>query len=134
VKRLTMLAALLLAGAVYAHDDHIGPNGGYTKHLGAASVELVTDGATVRVYVRDEKTETPLDLAGAKGRAILLVGGKTETIALQPVGGILAGTAKQAIAADAKVAISLQIPSLAGVPSSTFELARKATLPTGTGH
>lgn len=134
MKRLTMFAAMLLAGAALAHDDHIGPNGGYTKHLGAASVELVTDGATVRIYVRDEKTETPLDLTGAKGRAIVLAGGKTETIALQPANGVLAGTAKQAIPGDAKVAISLQMPGQASVPSSTFELARKATLPAGTGH
>lgn len=134
MKKLTMLAALLLAGGAFAHDDHIGPNGGYTKHLGEASVELVTDGATVRVYVRDEKTEKPLDLAGAKGRAIVLAGGTTETIALQPTGGALAGTAKQAIPGDAKVAISLQIPGQASVPSSTFELARKSTLPVGTGQ
>lgn len=127
-----MLAAILLASAALAHDDHIGPNGGYTKHLGATSVELVTDGATVRVYLRDEKTETPLDVTGAKGRAIVLAGGKTETIALQPAGGVLTGTAKQPIPGDAKVALSLQLPSQVSVPSSTFELARRATLPTGT--
>ncbi|MCM2309860.1 MAG: hypothetical protein NDI84_00535 [Steroidobacteraceae bacterium] len=134
MKKLTMLAALLLAGAAVAHDDHIGPNGGYTKHLGAASVELVTDGAMVRVYVRDEKTEKSLDLTGAKGRAIVLAGGRTETVQLQAAGGVLAGAAKQPIPGDAKVAISLQIPGQASVPSSTFELARKATLATGTGR
>lgn len=133
--RATAFAAmLLLSTAAIAHEDHIGPNGGYTKHLGSVSVEVVTDGATVRVHVRDEQTEVPIDLAGAKGRAVVLAGGKTESVALALDKSVLTGRAKQPIPADAKVAVSLQIPGRSNVPSGTFDLARKASLPTGAGH
>lgn len=131
---IALATAMLLANTAVAHEDHIGPNGGYTKHLGSVSVELVTEGSTVRVHIRDEKTETPLPVAGAKGRAIVLAGGKTESVALQPAKDFLVGTARQAVPADAKVAVSLQIPGRDNVPSGTFELARKASLPTGGDH
>lgn len=133
--RATVFAAtLLLCTEALAHEDHIGPNGGYTKHLGSVSVEVVTEGALVRVHVRDEQTEAPIDLAGAKGRVVVLAGGKTESVILAPDKAVLTGTTKQPIPADAKVAVSLQIPGRGNVPSGTFDLGRKASLPTGAGH
>lgn len=133
--RATAFAAmLLLSTAALAHEDHIGPNGGYTKHLGSVSVEVVTEGTLVRVHVRDEQTEAPIDLTGAKCRAVVLAGGKTESVTLALDKAVLVGAAKQPIPADAKVAVSLQIPGRSNVPSGTFDLGRKASLPTGAGR
>ncbi len=135
MRKLTAFAAaILLTGTAVAHEDHIGPNGGYTKHLGSVSVEVVTEGSTIRVHLRDEKTEKPLPVAGAKGRAIVLAGGKTESVALTPSQDVLVGAAKKDVPSDAKVAVSLQVPGRENIPSGTFELARKASLPSAGGH
>ena len=126
----TVLALVVLPA--FAHDDHIGPNGGYVKHVGSAELELVTDGAKVVVHVRDEKTGKPVTLdRSATGRAIVLVGGKTETVPLAAVGATLQGVAKQPVPAAAKVALALKIPAREDIPSTTFDLGRKAELPRG---
>lgn len=135
LKRLlaaTGLALSLASGPALAHDDHIGPNGGYVKHVGSVELELLTEGAKVVVHVRDERTRTSLPLGPeARGRAILLVGGKTETVALTAAGATLQGMAKQAVPDNAKVALSVRIPGRDDVPSTTFDLGKKADLKRG---
>jgi glycine/D-amino acid oxidase-like deaminating enzyme len=130
--RLMVLILLAMTGApAAAHDDHVGPHGGYVKHFGSVEVELVTDGPKVIVHVRDEKTAKPVVLAAnAGGRAVVLMAGKTETVPLRPDGATLVGVAKAPIGASAKVALALDIPGRDDVPSTTFDLSKKPALPT----
>jgi hypothetical protein len=131
LKRVMLMAALAMSVApAVAHDDHVGPSGGYVKHFGSVEIELVTDGPKVVVHVRDEKTGKPVVLAAeAGGRAVVLMAGKTETIALKPAGTALQGVGKVPIAATAKVALALSIPGRDDTPSTTFDLSRKSSLP-----
>ncbi|GMU68362.1 MAG: hypothetical protein AMXMBFR37_06950 [Steroidobacteraceae bacterium] len=133
MNRVILLVTLgLLSLTANAHDDHIGPMNGYVKHLGAAEVELVTTDAGIVVHVRDEKTGKAISLpSGSTGRAVVLSAGKTESVTLAPANGVLTGTAKAAIPANAKVALSLTIPGVEGIPSTTFDLGKKSTLPKG---
>lgn len=129
---LTATAIALFALPAAGHDDHIGPNGGYVKHVGSAELELVTNGAKVVVHVRDEKTGRPVTLdPAATGRAIVLVAGKTETVPLTVMGAVLQGVATQPIPEAAKVALALKIPTRGDIPSTTFDLGRKAELSRG---
>lgn len=122
----------LAAGLAMAHDDHIGPRNGYVRHVGSVEVELVTEGARVVVYVRDEKTTKDVELpATTSARAVILVRGKTETVMLAPMGATLQGSAKAAVPANAKVALILKIPGRDGIPSTTFDLGKQAGLPRG---
>ena len=117
-KMLLTMAGLLLTTAAVAHEDHVGPNGGYTKHLGSVSVEVVAKGAQLVVHVRDEKTEKPLSVDGASAKVVLLADGKTETLQLKPSGAVLTATARQPVAANAKVAVALTMRVTC--PSSTL--------------
>lgn len=132
--RRSILGAVLTfaAGLAMAHDDHVGPRNGYVKHVGSVEVELVTEGAKVVVYVRDEKTSKDIALpAAASARAVILARGKTETVMLAPAGGTLQGSAKEAVPANAKVALALKIPGRDDIPSTTFDLGKQAGLPRG---
>jgi hypothetical protein len=130
---LTM-ATLLLSTAAVAHEDHVGPNGGYTKHLGSVSVEVVAKGTQVILHVRDETTEQPLSVNGASAKVVLLAGGKTETLQLRPAGPVLAATAKQPVGANAKVAVTLTMPGRDKIPAATFDLSKLLSLPSAGGH
>lgn len=131
-----MLAIILALGApaAVAHDDHVGPNGGYTKHLGSVNVELVAKGSSLQVYVADVGTGQSVVSGDATARAVVLVSGKTETVALQADGGVLKGSVKTPVPAGAKVALTIRIPERDNIPSTTFDLSRLATLPKSGGH
>ena len=114
IKTLTTIAALLaFAGApsAFAHEAAKGVNGGWRVDAGAYHTEVVTDGtATVTVYLSDVN-DKPLPAAGFKGNAILVIDGKTQKFALEPVDGSkLVGTAPAPVKPGVKGAIQITAP------------------------
>jgi hypothetical protein len=80
-----LAACLLLAGSatVFAHEGP-GPHGGPTTDALPYYFELIVKENQLRVFVYDEKTEVPIAVKEAKGRATVLVGQEKETVALEP--------------------------------------------------
>lgn len=80
-----LAACLLLAwpAAVFAHEGP-GPHGGPTSDATPYYFELMVKENELRVFVYDEKTEVPIAVKEAKGRATVLVGQEKEIVALEP--------------------------------------------------
>lgn len=107
--RLALIAALLTASAVCAHEA-AGQHGGRLTDAGDFHVELVAKGESVDVYVSDAK-QKPVAAAGFKGTAILVVGGKPARVALEPAdGNRLTGKAAAALGDSPKGAVQLTAP------------------------
>ena len=83
--RLALIAALLAASGVCAHET-AGQHGGRVADAGKFHVELVAKGDTVDVFVSDG-SQKPVPANGFKGTAILVVGGKSTRIPLEPADG-----------------------------------------------
>jgi hypothetical protein len=103
------LAALLAATPALAHESK-GAHGGRQVDAGKMHVELVTKGPAVEVYVYEGEGKAA-DVAGYKGLAILVVGGKPARIPLTPAGDHLTGTAASDLAANAKGAVQITTPA-----------------------
>ena len=70
-----------------AHEPRPGPNGGLMVDAGNYHAELVVDGSeTVALYLYDA-ADKPVESAGVKANAILIVSGKPARFALEPAGG-----------------------------------------------
>ena len=107
--RLALIAALLAASGAYAHEA-TGTHGGRVADAGDFHVELVTKGEAVDVYVSDAK-QKPVAIAGFKGTAILVVGGKPARVVLEPAdGNRLTGKATGALGDRPKGAVQLTAP------------------------
>ncbi|MBU1211111.1 MAG: hypothetical protein KJ587_07555 [Alphaproteobacteria bacterium] len=88
----TLIVAMLLAiaGPVLAHSDSKfiqGPNGGHIIDAGGGAQhwELVANNGELVLYVTDS-AEKPVDTAGGKAEASVLVGGKTHKVTFAPAG------------------------------------------------
>lgn len=86
-----LIGALLVACPAAAHDA-AGLHGGRTTDAGAYHVELVVKANVVDVFIRDAG-EKPVGATGFRGTAILVVDGKSQRVALEPVDGRLSGQA-----------------------------------------
>jgi len=111
--KIMFIAAGLLFGtlaAAYAHDQK-GPHGGRQVDAGNMHVELITKGTTIDVFVADAAAK-PVDPAGYKGLAILVVNGKAARIPLAPAGNDrLTGTAPAEVTGEPKGAVQHTTPS-----------------------
>jgi hypothetical protein len=105
-------AALLAAPAlVLAHAPKVGANGGVQADAGSFHVELVPNGTTLQVYLRDH-SDKDVASAGFKGTAILVVGGKPQRIPLTPAGtNKLTGTSPVALPKEPKGAVQITTPT-----------------------
>jgi hypothetical protein len=104
--------SLLMATAALAHQPRPGPNGGLKVDAGGAHhAELVADGTEmVRLYLYDGNDQ-PVESAGFKGNAILIVNGKPARFGLEPAGGqTLIGKAPSPVEAGVKGAVQLTLP------------------------
>ena len=111
---LTLAAGLLAATAADAHET-AGRHGGRVADAGDFHVELVTRGETVDVYVSDG-TQAPVPVAGFRGTAILVAGGKPARVPLEPAdGNRLTGKAPAALGDRPKGAVPLAAPDGATV-------------------
>jgi len=91
LKYVTLAAALAFATPVMAHSDSKftkGPNGGHIVDAGGGSqhLELTASGHELTLYVSDAG-EKPVNTAGGRAEAQVLVSGKKHTITLAPAGG-----------------------------------------------
>jgi hypothetical protein len=80
---LLTVSALTLAPAAFGHDVTSGPHGGRVAEAGNYHVELVANQNLVEVYLTDGK-DKPIAPAGFKGVAILVIGGKSTRVTLEP--------------------------------------------------
>ena len=74
-----------MAAPAFAHEVREGPNGGRIADAGEYHVELVAKADVVEVFLSDS-ADKPVDPAGFKGIAILLVDGKQQRVALGQAG------------------------------------------------
>ncbi|MDF2115159.1 hypothetical protein PY365_06215 [Roseiarcaceae bacterium H3SJ34-1] len=112
MKSVALCCALLLAFAapVLAHETK-GPNGGAMVDAGAFHVELTVKDQVIDVFVTDA-SEKPVTIGGAKGTAILIVGGKPMRITLVAASGNrLSGTATAPLPTAPKGAVQIQLPN-----------------------
>lgn len=103
-----LIGALLVASPAAAHDTP-SLHGGRTTDAGAYHVELVVKANVVDVFIRDAG-ERPVGAAGFKGTAVLVVGGKSERVVLEPVDGRLSGQAATALPARPRGVVQLTAP------------------------
>lgn len=108
---LTLLFALMLSAAALAHQPRLGPNGGLMVDAGSYHTELLADGTeTVTLFLFDAE-DKPVDSAGFKANAILVVDSKAARFPLEPAGGQkLIGKAPGAVSAGVKGAVQLTSP------------------------
>jgi hypothetical protein len=110
MKTVTALAALMLTAIPALAHETKGPHGGRQVDAGKLHVELFTKGPTVDVYVYEGEGKAA-DVAGYKGLAILVVGGKPARIPLAPSGDHLSGAAASDLGASVKGAVQITNPS-----------------------
>lgn len=103
--------ALLMPVAAEAHQPRPGPNGGLMVDAGNYHAELVANGTDVVTVFLFDADDKPIDSAGFKANAILVVGAKPARFPLEPAGGQkLTGKAPGPVKAGAKGAVQLTAP------------------------
>jgi hypothetical protein len=106
-------AALLVVSAsiASAHAPKVGANGGAQADAGSFHVEIVPQGATLLVFLRDHSDKAVVT-NGFKGTAIFVIDGKPQRIPLSPAGeNKLSGTSGISIPAEPKGAIKITTPT-----------------------
>jgi hypothetical protein len=107
LKLCLAVSALLVALPVFAHDVANGPHGGRVVEAGDYHVELVAKDTIVDVFLTDDG-DKPISPAGFKGVAILVVGGKSARVTLEPTGDArLSGTAAGALPHEPKGVVQI---------------------------
>ncbi len=103
--------SLLIGTAAFAHEPRPGPNGGLKVDAGDYHAELVADGSeTVTLFLFDGNDQ-PVESAGIKANAILVVGGKPARFALEPAGGQkMTGKAPSPVEPGVKGAVQITLP------------------------
>lgn len=109
MKMYSALLVVLLAACPAAAHDTAGLHGGRTTDAGPYHLELVVKANVVDVFIRDAG-EKPVGVAGFKGTAVLVVGGKSERVVLEPVDGRLSGHAATALPARPRGVVQLTAP------------------------
>ncbi|HEY1364491.1 MAG TPA: hypothetical protein VGF60_19770 [Xanthobacteraceae bacterium] len=108
LKRFALAAALVAAASfALAHAPKVGVHGGAQADAGSFHVEVVSQGTTVEVFLRDH-ADRAVATDGFKGTAIFVVDGKAQRIPLLPAGeNRLTGTSPVAIPSEAKGAVQI---------------------------
>lgn len=88
---VSFLFVLLLPFAATAHEQEAGPNGGAFTDIGSHHLEVVLTKDNLKLFVTGPD-ESPVDVTGATGNAIILAGTKKSTAKLSPsVGHVMDG-------------------------------------------
>ena len=111
-KIFTSLAlCLFMAGAALAHAPRPGPAGGLMVDAGDYHTELVADGTDTVTLLLYDVNDKPVESAGVKANAILVVGGKPARFALEPAGGQkMVGKAPGPVEPGVKGAVQITFP------------------------
>jgi hypothetical protein len=105
------VALLAVPALVLAHGPKVGANGGVQADAGDYHIELVPEGTTLQIYLRDH-SDKEVASAGFKGTAIFVVGGKPQRIPLMPAGANrLSGTSSVALPKEPKGAVQITTPT-----------------------
>lgn len=108
--KFLMVAALLGWSVGASAHDAKGTNGGWVADAGSYHVELVSKAGKLELFVSDENQKS-IPATGFKAIAILVIDGKSQRIALEPVGSaLLSGTAKGTLPAQPKGVVQLTGP------------------------
>jgi hypothetical protein len=114
MKLIHIAAAALLVASVSiasAHAPKVGANGGPQADAGSFHVEIVPQGATLLIFLRDHSDKAVVT-NGFKGTAIFVIDGKPQRIPLSPAGeNKLSGTSGVSIPAEPKGAIKITTPT-----------------------
>ncbi len=105
--------ALLLVTTSFAwgHAPKVGANGGSQADAGSFHVEVVPQGTTLQVFLRDH-ADKAVGTDGYRGTAIFVVDGKPLRIPLAPAGeNRLTGTSNVSIPSEPKGAVQITTPS-----------------------
>jgi hypothetical protein len=104
-----LLFGFLLSSSISAVAGD-GPHGGQLVSSGHHRLEIVAGAGSLEVYVTGEDGK-PEETANARASAVVLSGGKTARIALQPAGGhALKGSTDAEIGKGATVVLTLTMP------------------------
>lgn len=108
---LVLAFVALIPTFAQAHDPRPGPNGGMMVDAGSYHAELVANGSeTVTLYLFDA-ADKPVESAGFKANAILVVNAKPTRFPLEPAGGQkLVGKASGAVVPGVKGVVQLTAP------------------------
>jgi hypothetical protein len=107
---LLAISALIVALSASAHDVVKGPHGGRVVEAGDYHVELVAQQSLLEVFLTDV-SDQPVTPAGFKGVAILVIGGKSVRVTLEPIDGTrLAGKAAGGLPAEPKGVVQITSP------------------------
>ncbi len=115
-KHLTAAALVVAAVAATtsvasAHAPKVGVNGGPQANAGSFHVEVVPQGKTLQVFVRDHGDKA-VRTDGFKGTAIFVIDGRAERIPLVPAGdNRMTGTSPAVLPQAPKGAVQLTVPS-----------------------
>jgi len=113
MKLVHIAAAALLVASVSiasAHAPKVGANGGPQADAGSFHVEIVPQGATLLVFLRDHSDKAVVT-NGFKGTAIFVIDGKPQRIPLTPAGeNKLTGTSTISIPSQPKGAVQITTP------------------------
>jgi hypothetical protein len=105
------ISSLILALPAFGHEGAKGPHGGRVADAGAYHVELVANDRVVEGFLTDAG-DKPIATTGFKGIAILVIGGKSTRVALEPTGDTrLSGKAVSAIPSDTKGVVQITAPN-----------------------
>jgi hypothetical protein len=114
MKRIQISAVALFmitTSIASAHAPKLGANGGAQTDTDSFHVEIVPQGTTLQVFLRDHSNKAvPTD--GYKGTAIFVVDGKPQRIPLTSAGeNKLTGTSTVSIPSEPKGAVQITTPS-----------------------
>ena len=108
-KYLLIGALLIGAGSAVAHEAR-GTHGGRIADAGSYHVEMVAKSEVVDVFISDADAK-PVATSGFRGTAILVAGGKSQRVVLEPVDGArLSGSATVALPNKPKGVVQLTSP------------------------
>ena len=112
IRRLALAAVLVCAPlAASAHAPKTGHHGGRQADAGSFHLEVVPQGTTLAVYLRDH-ADKAVTTDGYKGTAIFVIEGKPERIPLAPAGdNRLTGTATVPLPPEPKGAVQITTPT-----------------------
>jgi hypothetical protein len=109
VRTLITVGVMAIALPALAHEVAKGPNGGRIADAGEYHVELVAAKDTIDVFLTDS-AEKPVEPTGFKALAILVIGGKSARITLEPTDKRLSGKAP-GVPTNVKGVVQITSPS-----------------------
>ncbi|MBM3620652.1 MAG: fimbrial protein [Alphaproteobacteria bacterium] len=116
-KRTLLTAALLLAlpAVALAHGPSRGPNGGQMLDIGDYHGELLAQDGRLTFFLYDTN-DRPLPASGASATAIVLAGGRQQTLTFAPQPDGKALVASGDFRAEASLRVVVQLVPAAGKP------------------